>query len=145
MTNKNEKKPQKPKNFQHFIIWGVVIFVLFAMLSGSENKAKKLAYPEVAYSDFLQESTIGNVADITITGNDIYGNRADGSKFYTYIPGYTDVVTDTKGHNLTIQGKPVDDSPTLGSIFFSLLPILVLIAFWVFFMKKIIRFRKVRE
>ncbi len=136
MPTPKKPQPQKPNNFSNFIIWGVLILVLFTLFSNTENKAKKLSHPEVPYSAFLNNVETGSIHEITITGNDIYGKSVDGSKFYTYIPAYTNVVADVKDSGITIQGKPIDDSPTLGSIFLSLLPILVLIAFWVFFMKK---------
>ncbi len=100
------------------------------------KKAKRLSHPEIPYSTFLTNAQSGTITEITITGSDIYGQVSDGSKFFTYIPANTDAVADIKGYNITIQGKPIDNSPTLTSILLSLLPIFVLIAFWVFFMKK---------
>ena len=136
--DKKNKKPQfkKPNNIQSFLVWGVIIFILFAVLSTTEEKAKKLAYPEVPYSEFLSNASTGQVQEVTISGNDIFGEGPSGGKFYTYIPAYTDAVADIKHYNIIIQGKPIDDTPTIGSILLSLLPIFVLIAFWIGFMKK---------
>jgi len=132
----NKKQPKKPNNMKNILIWGAVILLLFSLLSVNEEKAMRLSHPEIAYSEFLNNTKTGNVKEVTITGSDIYGENIDGSKFYTFVPGYTDVVKDIEGYDLIIKGKPVDNSPTLGNILMSLLPILVLIAFWLFFMKK---------
>lgn len=133
---KNNKKNTKPNNFKNLIIWAIMIIVLFSIFSSTEEKAKKLAYPEIPYSEFINQSQQGSVSEVTIVGSDIFGENSNGSKFYTYIPANTDAVADIKDSNIVIQAKPVDNSPTLSSIIISLLPMALFIVFWVFFMKK---------
>lgn len=132
----NNKSPKKTDNKKGILLWGAVILLLFALFAGTENRAKKLSHPEIAYSEFLNNAQNNAVQEVIISGNDIFGESINGQKFYTYVPAYTDVVADIKGKNITIKGQPIDDTPTFGSILLSLLPILVLIAFWVFFMRK---------
>ncbi|MBV8291602.1 MAG: DUF805 domain-containing protein [Mycobacterium sp.] len=96
--------PNDPDLVNRLITKGVRITAAPVSPRGSRDT---LAYPDflhgVAYSDFLNDVTRNQVADVTIQGNAINGHFTDGSGFWTYAPNDPDLVNRliTKGVRIT--------------------------------------------
>jgi len=109
---------------------GIIIIILWSLLQ-SPNIVKK----EINFSQFLTEVEENKVEDITITGNQIRGRYIDGTTFKTIAPQYDDLVKALREHKVGINVKDTTRSPWF-SYLFTWFPILLLILFWVFFMRQ---------
>ena len=126
----------QPKNkpMRSLLFWisaGIIIILAWSLLQ-SPAVAKK----EVTFSQFMTEVEQGKVEDVTIQENDVRGKFTDGQTFKTVLPaGYSDLIKILRDNKVNIVVKDTSRSP-LFSILMSWFPILLLILFWVFFMRQ---------
>ncbi len=124
---------------KNILFWTVIIIaVLFFYKILSGNRPDQI---EITFSQMMTEVDAGRVAKVTITGNEIQGEYRetgpDGKpkQFTTIAPAYDDLVKDLRSHDITIEAKKPKESTYLVTIL-SWLPMLVLIAVWIFFMRQ---------
>ncbi|MFQ6037716.1 MAG: ATP-dependent zinc metalloprotease FtsH, partial [Candidatus Aminicenantales bacterium] len=127
--------PKKPvRSLRSVIFWiaaGIIIIVLWSLLQ-TPGAIKK----EINFSAFLDEIEKGNVARVTIAGSQLKGEFTDGTPFKTIAPPeYNDLVNILRDNNIEINVKDTSRSPWF-SYLFTWFPILLLVLFWVFFMRQ---------
>jgi cell division protease FtsH len=127
--------PKKIKPAKNIIFWmaaGAIIILLWSLL-----QAPALVNSEIKFSQFLKDVQDGKVAEVAITGTQIKGTyTADQSQFKTNIPQqYNDLVKLLQDNKVGIDVKDANKSPWF-SVLFSWFPIILLILFWVFFMRQ---------
>jgi len=108
----------------------VVIFLAwhFAQIQKKETPTK--------FSEFMQQVEAGQVKDVTITGNEIKGHNASGDAFRTFAPqGYDKLVDTLLAKKVPVSYQP-DQTPTWANMLISWAPFLLLIGFWIFFMRQ---------
>lgn len=114
-----------------WIIAGIIIIVLWSLLQ-TPGAAKE----EVTFSQFLNDVESDNIAEVTITGNQIEGKYREGTPFETVAPSsYDDLVKVLREHNVNITVKDDTKNPWY-SYLFTWFPIILLILFWIFFMRQ---------
>lgn len=92
---------------------------------------------EISYSQFRQEVDQGTVKSIVLQGNRIRGAYVDGSgNFRTLAPHDTDLMPTLMKHKVDVQVLPEDDNPWYLTALVSWLPMIFLIAIFVFFMRQ---------
>ncbi|MGZ5467998.1 MAG: ATP-dependent zinc metalloprotease FtsH [Candidatus Aminicenantales bacterium] len=110
---------------------GIIIILAWSLLQ-SPAMAKK----EVTFSQFMTEVEQGKVEEVTIQENGVRGKFTDGQTFKTILPaGYTDLIKILRDNKVNIVVKDTSRSPIF-TILMSWFPILLLILFWVFFMRQ---------
>lgn len=126
------KTPNKSmKNLLFWISAGVLIILLWSLLQ-SPAMAKK----DVTFSQFMTEAEQGGVEEVTIQENQLRGKFKDGQTFKTVLPaGYNDLIKILRDNKVNIVVKDNTRSP-LFAILVSWFPILLIILFWVFFMRQ---------
>jgi len=128
-----DKKGQ-PKQYKNIIFWvaaGIAILLLWSVFQ-SPTAAKT----EVHFSDFMSQVESGNINEVTIEGNQIKGKDTNGEAFKTVAPTqYDDLVKILRENNVKISVKDTSRSPWY-SYLFTWFPILLLIVFWIFFMRQ---------
>ena len=126
------RKP--PKSYRSIIFWiaaGIIIIVLYSVLQ-TPGAVKR----EINFSDFMDEVERGNINEVTITGSQLKGIFTDGQAFKSVAPPqYDDFVKILREQNVIITVKDANRSPWF-SYLFTWFPILILILFWVFFMRQ---------
>ncbi len=126
------RKP--PKSYRSIIFWiaaGIIIIVLYSLLQ-SPSGVKK----EINFSQFIDEVERGNINEVTIEGNQLKGKYTDGTAFKSVAPSqYDDLVKILRENNVIIEVKDTNRSPWF-SYLFTWFPIILLILFWVFFMRQ---------
>ncbi len=126
----------KPKNksMKNLLFWisaGIIIILLWSLLQ-SPAAAKK----DVTFSQFMTEVEQGRVEKVTIQESELNGVFKDGQTFKTILPGgYADLIKILRENKVDIVVKDTSRSP-LFSILLSWFPILLIILFWVFFMRQ---------
>ncbi len=128
---KPKPKPRPMKNLLFWISAGILIILLWSLIQ-SPAAAKR----DLTFSEFMTEAERGTVAEVTIQDSQVRGKFTDGQTFKTVIPpGYTDVINILRESKVNIIVKDTSRSP-----FFTILvgwfPILLIILFWVFFMRQ---------
>jgi cell division protease FtsH len=90
----------------------------------------------VTFSDFISWVEAGQVERVTITGSEIVGTSKAGDKFRTYAPlQYEALGNKLIERNVLVTAKEPTQSPW-ASLLYSWAPILLLIGFWIFFMRQ---------
>ena len=124
----------KNKPMRSLLFWisaGIIIILAWSLLQ-SPAVAKK----EVTFSQFMTEVEQSKVEEVTIQDNDVRGKFTDGQTFKTVLPaGYTDLIKILRDNKVNIVVKDTSRSPIF-TILMSWFPILLLILFWVFFMRQ---------
>src|SRR3972149_110006 len=123
----------KQSIYKNLAMWLIIIatmVLLYNMFSQTQ-----LPQDKVVFSDFIQSVEDGNVAEVTIQGNDIYGKFKDGKDFKTFAPDDPELVKTLRNKGVKISAKPIEQSQWWAMLI-SWFPMLLLIAVWIFFMRQ---------
>ena len=122
------------KNLALWIIIGLLLVALFNLFQSSSTRSPQTTVP---FSELLAEVDRGQVADVTIKGNQVSGHFTDGRSFSTYVPPEAGLVEKLTQKNVRISAVPDDSNvPSLFSVLLSWFPMLLLIGVWIFFMRQ---------
>ena len=122
------------KNLALWIIIGLLLVALFNLFQSSSTRSPQTTVP---FSELLAEVDRGQVADVTIKGNQVSGHFTDGRSFSTYVPPEAGLVERLTQKNVRISAVPDDSNvPSLFSVLLSWFPMLLLIGVWIFFMRQ---------
>jgi cell division protease FtsH len=91
----------------------------------------------VPFSDFMADVDSGKVEKVTITGQEVTGiYKSDKEAFHTYAPAqYDGLANKLIDKGISVNAKEPTQSPW-ASLLYSWAPILLLIGFWIFFMRQ---------
>jgi cell division protease FtsH len=119
------------KNLLFWVSAGILIILLWSLLQ-SPGMAKK----DINFSQFMTEAEQGNVDEVTIQESQLRGKFKDGQTFKTVLPsGYNDLIKILRDNKVNIVVKDTSRSPIF-TILMSWFPFLLIILFWVFFMRQ---------
>jgi cell division protease FtsH len=119
------------KNLALWLVISLMVILLFNMFNHpGQNKQ------ETSYSEFMAAVSDGEVNQVTIQGNDIYGKYKDGTAFRTFVPNDPDLIRVLRDKGVQITAKAVEESPWFMTILISWFPMILLIAVWIFFMRQ---------
>jgi len=126
-----QTKNKPTRNLLFWVSAGIILILAWSLLQ-SPAMAKK----DVTFSQFMTEAEQGKVDEVTIQDNQLRGKFTDGQTFKTVLPaGYNDLIKILRDNKVNIVVKDTARSP-LFTILMSWFPILLLILFWVFFMRQ---------
>ncbi len=121
------------------LIWGVValvLVVLFTVIQGgpSANRGAQ----ELPYSQLLDRVENGQISSVATQGETLTSTAKDGKTFVTYLPSGTmaNVVERLDAANVEVKTERPAQRPNLGDILLGILPMLLLIGAWFFFMRQ---------
>jgi len=127
-------------SFRNLAIWVVIILLLVALFNLFQGGARTGGRgEEISYSDFLAGVESGNISEVTIQKQRIWGSYRDkGSKFLTVAPPEDPgLVTRLEKKGVKINAKlPEDDVPSILGLLANWFPMLLLIGVWIFFMRQ---------
>ena len=125
-------------NFKNFAVWVLGALLLIALFNLFQGPAPQTAAStEINFSRLLSDVEAGTVREVTIQGEKITGQYADGRRFSTYAPADPTLVNRLYDKGVQITAKPSDENvPSLFSVLVSWFPMLLLIAVWIFFMRQ---------
>jgi cell division protease FtsH len=90
----------------------------------------------MSFSTFVTQVEAGQVASVTITGNEISGVLKSNENFTTHAPAqYEGLANKLIEKGVIVQAKEPTTSPW-ATLLYSWAPILLLIGFWIFFMRQ---------
>ena len=121
------------KNLLLWVFLLVVLMSAFQSFSGHSGSDQP-----VAYSDFVEQVKQGNVDEVTIEGPHLSGTFKSGQHF-TSISPETDnraMIGTLLDNHVKIKGDLPKETPLILQLLISAFPILILIGFWVYFMRQ---------
>jgi cell division protease FtsH len=125
-------------NLRNLALWIVVALLLVFLFNLFQGSTHNVAASAINYTKFRQEVTQNDVKSVTMTGSQIKGELGNGTPFTTVVPsGDSSVLQLMTAHNVNITVAPPDDGFNLISVLLNALPMLLLIAVWIFFMRQL--------
>ncbi|MDR1695002.1 MAG: ATP-dependent zinc metalloprotease FtsH [Lactobacillaceae bacterium] len=122
---------------KNLIIWAILIIALSVIANAYQTGQKTLNQKGMMFSEFLDYVENKNVVSVVIEGSNITGQLKDGKEFYTYATDDPDLIKKLREADVKIEAKPLEDKAgTLLGIFISLLPAILLIGAWFYFMNQ---------
>ena len=119
---------------KNLILWVVIAVVLMTVFNGFQQGVGVRPQP-LSYSQFINEVKQGHVDEVYIKGNTIEG-VIQGRKFTTYAPNDPKLVDELLLNNVEIQAAPPAQRSWLLDLLISMLPILLLLGVWIYFMRQ---------
>ncbi|WP_085390525.1 ATP-dependent zinc metalloprotease FtsH [Neisseria animaloris] len=123
------------KNLLVWLILGVCLMAAFNAISDKQESKQ-----QIEYSQFIEQVNKGEIASVNIEGSVvsgylIKGERADKSQFFTNAPLDDKLVQTLLEKKVRVKVTPEEKPSMLTSLFFSLLPVMLLIGAWFYFMR----------
>jgi cell division protease FtsH len=121
--------------FKNLILGSLILLV---MLSVFHNLAPAPQVSALDYSGFINDVQQERVASVVIDGLKIEGKRVDGSAFETVRPSVQDphLIDDLLSNNVKVEGREPAQPGLLQQLFFAVLPVLLIIGVFMFFMRQ---------
>ena len=122
------------KNLALWVVILVVMLLLFTTLKQSDS-----APPVIAYSEFMDSVTTGQVESLTIEEGNIDGKYHDGRRFTTYAPPSAitgEFLNDLKERGIRTELKPRDEGSFWRQILIMWFPLVLFIGLWIFFIRQ---------
>ena len=130
----NGHKPEDALNQRNLFVWALVgLFMLVAFNMLYQQPVRTNDY---TYSEFLNKVDQQQVSEVLIQGKKLSGKLADGSTFTSFAPDDPKLVETLLKNGVAVKAGAPDDSPWYVIFLTSWAPMILLILFWVFFMRQ---------
>jgi cell division protease FtsH len=124
--------------FKNVITWGIILLVLLSVFNHFGNVGS--TPDELTYSRFLDDVRNGTVAQVKISstaeGNTILGTDVNGKEFRTFGMPDPRLVDDLVENNVEISAEPPEQRSVLLDLIINIIPVLLLVGLWVYFMRQ---------
>jgi len=122
-------------NLRNIAFW-VVLFLLIMALFNLFGGGSGIQSRAVGYSDFIERVENGSISAVTLDGERVTFQGADGQTYSTIKPGDADLTDMLIERGIVVNAKQQEQSG-LASIAMSFLPFLLLIGVWIYFMNRL--------
>lgn len=124
---------QGSRNAIFWLVLLLLFVLLYQVVQQSEHEPG-----EIPYSQFLQEVESGEVTRVEIEGRRIKGQYVNRTEpFITTMPEDDKLVDRLEKSNVEIQVKEPTDQPWYFILLVNALPMIIIIAVWIFFMRQV--------
>ena len=118
------------------ILFWLVMVVAIVFLVRMASTGPSAGDAEPSFTEFMDKVEQGQVSEVVLRGYEVQGTYSDGRKFKTHIPpDYPDVYKTLREKRVKFRVKDAS-SPSWMAWGFNLLPILLLVGFWIFIMRQ---------
>lgn len=120
---------------RNILLWLVIAGVLYVVAQSINPQA---ASQRMDYSEFISRVESGDVAKVTINDTRIVGELSGGTRFETVKPPILDLdlLPALHQNKVVVVGQEPERQSFLTQLFLSILPILLILGIFVFFMRK---------
>ncbi|MGI3170534.1 ATP-dependent zinc metalloprotease FtsH [Pseudooceanicola sp. C21-150M6] len=122
-------------NARQFAFWVVLLLLIVALFNLFSGTGSTLQSREIAYSEFIRNVEAGNVSSVTLDGEQVRYRGTDGQDYVTIKPDDAELTNTLIANNIPVSAKSQEESGFQAFIV-SLLPILLLIGVWIYFMNR---------
>ncbi|MBI3599536.1 MAG: ATP-dependent metallopeptidase FtsH/Yme1/Tma family protein [Nitrospinae bacterium] len=119
------------KNLALWLVIGMIMIALFNIF----NKPH-IPHKDIIYSDFVTAVEKGEVAEVSVQGDNISGKFQDDKLFRTFAPKDPDLIKLLRGKGVKINAAPLDQDSWLTNMIISWFPMILLLGIWLFFMRQ---------
>ncbi|QLB20147.1 ATP-dependent metalloprotease [Vespertiliibacter pulmonis] len=122
------------KNILLWVVVGIVLITAFQGFNGSFSSANN-----VEYSTFINDLKENRLKEVNFQSNSevISVVKTNGTEYQTIMPIYDkNLLDDLLNKNVTVAGQPAEHRGLLSQIFISWFPMVLLIGFWLFYMRQ---------
>ena len=126
-------------NFRNFALWAIIALLLIALFSMFQQPTERTGSREIPFSQFLKDVDASRVKEVVITGSKVIGSYSEsGATFQTYAPSVDTALTERlEAKDVTVTVRPeTDGSSGFLSYIGTLLPMLLILGVWLFFMRQ---------
>ena len=123
-------------NMRNILIWALVFIAILSLFQMTEGGSMSGKTDKVGYSEMMDLVDQGAVRNIQIQGQTLTATRTDGQPIKALAPYDPDLIKNLRQKNVAIEVKPQEGESVLKQIFISMLPIGVIILFWIIMMNK---------
>ena len=121
------------RNVAFWVVLFLLILALFNLFSGGGNT---LQSREISYSDFVTSVNEGRVSSVTLDGEQVRFRGTDGKDYVAIKPQDATVTELLIDKDIPVKAESQEQSG-FQTFILSLLPFLLLIGVWVYFMNRI--------
>lgn len=121
---------------KNLVLWLVIASVLFMVF---KNFSQPTAQNELTYSDFINNVKSGSVREVVFEGRKLKAIGYNNESYAVVLPTAMydfDLRDDLIKNDVTIRAVEPKESGFLQNLFFSILPVLLFIAVFIFFMRQ---------
>ena len=114
-----------------------MVLVVAVVLIWNISSQFRTGDTSVSFSEFIRWVDTGQVDRVELTGSEIVGTSSSGEQFRTYAPPqYEGLANQLIERDVVVQARAAAASPW-ATLLYSWAPILLIIGFWVFFMRQV--------
>lgn len=121
-------------NFRNFALWVVIFLLVLALVTLFQSPSQRASTNEIPYSQLINESEAGRIANVVVAGQEITGTFSDGRSFVTYAPYGDPALLKTlaqKGVQVSARA-PSEGTPWFMALLVNSLPFVIFIGLWIF-------------
>ena len=122
-------------NARQFAFWVVLLLLIVALFNLFSGSGNTLQSREIPYSEFVRSVEAGDVSSVTLDGEQVRYRGKDGQDYVTIKPEDAEVTQTLIANDIPVAAKSQEESGFQAFIV-SLLPILLLIGVWIYFMNR---------
>jgi cell division protease FtsH len=119
------------KNLALWIVIALMMLLLYNIFqqqqTGLENRS---------YTEFLSMVENGEISRVVIQGQELTVTDDTGNQFPVYAPQDNNLINILRNKGVAIEARPEQETPWFVSVLVSWLPMILLIAIWIFFMRQ---------
>ena len=120
---------------KNLFLWMIIATILITVFNNFGPKQPNVE--KVTYSKFLQAVDADKIASVSIEERNITAVTKTNTKLATYLPVEDQsLLTKLESKNVDVKGVPPEKEGMFAHILISWFPMLLLIGFWVFFMRQ---------
>jgi len=120
--------------YKNMAIWLTIVLVMILMFNLFNQPTARRE--KILFSEFKLGIDNGEVQEVTVQGNNIFGRFTNGREFKTYSINDSDLVREMIEKGVTVDIRPDEQSSWWMQVFISWFPMLLLIGVWIFFMRQ---------
>ena len=122
-------------NARNIAFWVVLFFLILALFNLFSGSGNTLQSQSISYSEFIQSVEDGNVSRATLDGEQVRFRGNDGKDYVTIKPTDAEVTQLLIDNNVPVTAESQEQSG-FQTFLISLLPFLLLIGVWIYFMNR---------
>ncbi len=120
------------RNIAFWVVLFLLILALFNLFSGAGGTMQSR---EISYSEFVEAVEAGDVSNVTLDGEQVRFRQADGNDYVTIKPSDAEITQLLIANDVAVRAEQQQQSG-FQAFLMSLLPFLLLIGVWVYFMNR---------
>jgi len=122
----------RPNKYLVLAIIGPLLLIVLYKL----HNYKPVTETSINYTEFLAMLDDGYVTEVMIQGQDLFVTDENGRQIRVFVPPDSDLIGILKQKGVFITAKPPAESAWYRSFFVSVVPMILLVGVWIFFMRR---------